>query len=393
MGVWYYLEDNSQVLAIEPTICMPDVDLHCAAYALVPRLFVGQPNVDDHQNTPFLWISYNNPIYIVEFTSGTSLPPTLDDPQDPWAYSVNYTTPTNVSLRMCMGGDSRRSTNSNYIITAGWQYSLGSDSPVGVGNNETDDWDNTLFATQMQIQQANATVVANYFNSSIVEVRDIDQRTNYSVDLGEFFVAFTAPLLDIPAALTPLLNSTTVSDSLCVDSLYDIGSISNASSGADRFVESIVFSMSYDWPTSFTAYPPGQLRGFLAYALGANTQLSPCSGTDNITYRYDVAVPTYSISLSEVSLVGFVVNMAVCFLACLATLTASWMLQAKTGDFPEVLGLLKVDGPLQEFIDDLSQGPWGVAISEFADMKIRLTKAKVGESMTVVLEEYMKAKR
>jgi hypothetical protein len=69
------------------------------------------------------------------------------------------------------------------------------------------------------------------------------------------------------------------------------------------------------------------------------------------------------------------------------------MLDVAGQDRPDVLGLLRVDGRLQDVIDNFNEGPWGVAISAFADMKIRLVKAEMGQSMTVVLEGYMKMTR
>jgi len=72
---------------------------------------------------------YNNcvlndiPSYVVHFDE--QMYALVDDPDDPCAYSIDYTAPSGNSIRFCMGGQTRSSTDATNTIHAMWAQQMG----------------------------------------------------------------------------------------------------------------------------------------------------------------------------------------------------------------------------------------------------------------------------
>jgi len=358
LHVWNFLDDSTQVMEVIPTMCSPETDFHCAAYVF-PLVSGARPvNASDYPDasSPYFIISPNSPAYIVEFQGGRTLPSMLEESQNPWAYCHNYTTASHVSILMCMGGETRSSTEDSWIITAGWQYCLDTRNCTEIGNQT---WDNNVFTTTMSIQMTNVTVISSLANDTIIDLPDIGARTNYPVNISDFFTAFTAPLIDIPVDMIRL-------DDVCID--FDVEGANvryTESVVVDRFVESLAFALS-------DGSSPVQLRGFLTYALGTNSLFTAsCTETNGTQYP---AIQTYALSVSPLSIWAFAVLAGFTILSCIAMLLLYPRLNPNINSFPEVMFAGKLDGTMSTALKGLSNGTSAMIMDKFADVKI-----KVGE--------------
>jgi hypothetical protein len=128
LEVWNFADDATKIVAVDPVICSPGSrsplrrlcrprrrDL-CPPIPIISRAPTSY--YDGYQFA----IVPNNPGFFIQFQSETTGAAALDDPEEPWAYCVNHTTPTKASIPMCMGVVSRSSTDNSSVVPAGLRY-------------------------------------------------------------------------------------------------------------------------------------------------------------------------------------------------------------------------------------------------------------------------------
>ena len=355
---WNLLDDSTQIIEILPTVCSPNTDPHCAAYLSPVNTFIESNPDDPGQQGPFFFITYDTPSYVIEFRSGDGLPVALDDTGDPWAYCVNHTTATRASIRMCMGGENRASRQDSWIVNAGWHFCNDTYNCPQVGNQS---FGNNVFTTTMFIQKASSSVIISAVNSTIVDISLIKGQTTYNINISEFFTAFSAALM--PDISVTIENIHVFNNSGGLDLLYGVGNISNTSTAADQFVESLVFSFD-----DYATHPVFQLHGFLTYALVKNSW-----GTnDSVLHSFDQAIQTYALNLNAVSMPAFTIVTVLTLLSCLAMLVVYPRLNPNILSFPEVIFGGKLDASMRNILAGLSNGTSGMVIEKLVDVQIRV---------------------
>jgi hypothetical protein len=362
LDVFGTLFDSSRVMETQPTLCSPVTDLFCAAYVYVGELAYADPSQQ------LYFIDYDTPSYVVEFTSGSTLPATLDDYSDPWAHCVNYTSSTGPSIRMCMGGDPRASTVDNWVVNAGWHFCYVSENCTEIGNQGPGNLIGTnVFTTTMYIRTARAMVIRAPTNLSIVDIPLIENKTNYPVNISDLFLAFTAPLMNLTGKFYFIDGVDGYIPGTVQGDLYSPSQV------ADRFVESLVvaFTLRADYAAPY-------LRGFLTYALAANSYwdwqgLGPPPG--NYVHYFTPAIQTYSLTISSVSLIGFIVLTGLTIFICAAMLIVFPRRPSPNIlTFPEVMFGGRMDATLKGALTGLSNGTSNMIIEKLVNVRI-----KVGE--------------
>jgi hypothetical protein len=333
LEVWNFVYDTTRIVEIDPVICSPEDDLHCVAY-VAPVNTIYKPDVD-YQGGPtskydgFQWsIVPNNPSFFIQFQSGTSGAATLDDPDDPWAYCVNHTTPTRASIRLCMGGVSRSSTVDSSVITAGLRYCVDISNCPDIADPN---YFANIFILNMTIQAALSETIISW-DESIASVQQVQNPQSFAVNVSEFFTAFAAPLMpDIPISVSQI-EIYAPNRSLDLD--YDSQNIANTSIAADQFVEAAMFSFGAGFGN-----PAVELRDFLVYALVRNSW-----GNNNTEqYAWIPADTTYDLALSPISLPAFIAVVGICILVSSAMLIRYKWLNGWLATFPDIQSWRKVN--------------------------------------------------
>jgi hypothetical protein len=373
LDVFNSLSDTSQVKEIAPSVCNPTTDQHCAAYIYLWNTWsVINPDIRETEE-PCAHIDYDVPSYVIEFRGGETLPSTLDNSQDPWAYCLNYTTPSRASIRLCMGGENRSSTEDSWVINAGWHFCLDTHAnctEIGDHSDRTS-YQNNLFTTTMFIQKAPTNVISYCQNQSIADIPMISNRTQYAINITDFFTAFTAPFMEIPVNFT-------------VDAGYHytvVNSSANTPSynspGADRFVDSLVWAFETYKADEYAAL---HLRGFLSYALAINSR-----GSLN-SHKFDVVSINYALNISTMSMAAFTSLTGVTIISCIVMMTVfPNRLTPNMASFTEVLFGAKLDESMKEALSGLSNGTSRMIIEKFVDVEIKVGEQYHGGVPRVVI--------
>jgi hypothetical protein len=206
LEVWNFADDATKIVAVDPVICSPGSrsplrrlcrprrrDL-CPPIPIISRAPTSY--YDGYQFA----IVPNNPGFFIQFQSETTGAAALDDPEEPWAYCVNHTTPTKASIPMCMGVVSRSSTDNSSVVPAGLRYCPDITNCPNVVDSSMVPPANILILN-MTIQTALLEAIISW-DGSIASAQQIQKPQPFTVNMSEFFTAFGAPLMpDIPISV------------------------------------------------------------------------------------------------------------------------------------------------------------------------------------------------
>jgi len=336
-----FLLQGINVYEVPDGSCSSENDIECAMYICPPAVRDGS-NLSSN-----LQITYRVPTIITQFQSNTALPLAFDDPLDPWAYCTDHTSSSELYLRFCVGGEPRTSSENSSVINAGWQ-SCDSicDGEQCICNN---------FTTTMSIETATATVISWLSNFTIADITDLEEQTPYSVNISQFFNAFSAPLMGIPLTYSEAYD----------EPLY--ANQSNATFVADSFVDGL-HSVLGD-TENYNEYAGNLLRVFLTFALN-NNQIW---GVPYSYQNFDIAIQANALSISPISSIGFTVVTALMLVCCVVM----WTMYPGTrvpniSTYPEIMFGAKLNTHMMRLLNGLGNGTNRIIIERLAKVTIKV---------------------
>jgi hypothetical protein len=224
----------------------------------------------------------------------------------------------------------------------------------------------------MHLYNATANIILDPNNYTIIDLLQIENRTDYAVNTSQLFSAFVSPFFNFPVTVGIDTNE---SSDFYKSSLYNINNSANISFVRDLFVEGLVFNFASNGPGEC---PTPQLRGFLASAIGYSTNYN--------TYNesYIIAQQTYAFEISPVAMVMFTMLSAMALLLCIliAVLFPGTISPNMASISPEMTFAGKLE---PDMLDGLSNATSAIMISRFKNVRIHVGGSVVNGKLSVVM--------